>query len=74
MFHYEWDDNNLDTVLTKKEEIENIIFSTDWKEFAKYKLENKDSWINLDFVGQSAWTTKQLNLPEEKFKLVAWQR
>ena len=74
LFHFEWDSNNLDQVLAKKEEIEELIFNMDWQEFANYKLENKDSWINLDFVGQSAWTTKQLDLPEERFKLVAWQR
>tara|TARA_Y100001972_G_C7627971_1_gene315103 strand:- start:344 stop:976 length:633 start_codon:yes stop_codon:yes gene_type:complete len=72
LFHYEWDDNVLDTVLDKKNDIEEIIFKTDWEEFAKYKIEKKDEWYNLDFVGQSAWTTKQLSLPEERFKLVTW--
>jgi hypothetical protein len=72
LFHYEWDSNDLDEVLDKKEEIEKLIFSMDWQEFANYKLENKDSWKDLDFVGQSKWTTKQLNLPKERFKLVTW--
>ena len=73
LFHYEWDDNNLDTVLQKKEEIENIILNTEWQDFADYKLKNKDKWIELDFVGQSKWTTEHLNLPKERFKLVTWR-
>ena len=65
LFHFEWDDNNLDTVLQKKEEIENIILTTDWQDFADYKLKNTDKWIELDFVGQSKWTTEHLNLQED---------
>ena len=34
---------------------------------------NKDKWIELDFVGQSKWTTEHLNLPKERFKLVTWR-
>ena len=73
LFHYEWDSNELDEVLTKKEEIQEILFSMDWQEFANFKLKYKDEWIHLDFVGQSKWTTEQLKLPKEKFKLVTWQ-
>ena len=72
LFHYEWDSNILDEVLEKKLDIENILFSTDWREFAKFKLENKEIWQGLNFVEQSKWTTEQLNLPQERFKLVAW--
>lgn len=73
LFHYEWDSNELDEVLAKKEEIQEIMFSMDWQEFANFKLKYKDEWIHLDFVGQSKWTTEQLKLPKEKFKLVTWQ-
>ena len=73
LFHYEWDSNELDEVLAKKEEIQEIMFSMDWQEFANVKLKYKDEWIHLDFVGQSKWTTEQLKLPKEKFKLVTWQ-
>lgn len=73
LFHYEWDSNDLDEVLAKKEEIEEMLFSMDWQEFANFKLKYKDDWIHLDFVGQSKWTTEQLKLPKEKFKLVTWQ-
>ena len=73
LFHYEWDSNNLDEVLAKKEEIQEIVFSMDWQEFTNFKLKYKDEWIHLDFVGQSKWTTEQLKLPKEKFKLVTWQ-
>ena len=73
LFHYEWDDNNLDNVLEKKLKIENLLSSVDWQEFANYKLKNKHQWIDLDFVGQSKWTTEQLDLPKERFKLVTWR-
>ena len=72
LFHYEWDNFNLDTVLEKQIKIENLLLSTDWQEFAKFKLSKKDEWSHLDFVGQSKWTTEQLDLPEEQFKLVTW--
>jgi len=72
LFHYEWDDFNLDTVLEKQIKIENLLMSTDWQEFANFKLSKKDEWSHLDFVGQSKWTTEQLDLPEEQFKLVTW--
>jgi hypothetical protein len=73
LFHYEWDDHNLDNVLEKKELIQDIIDNNDWNDVAKTKLLRKDEWQHLDFVGQSAWTTKFLNLPEERFKLIPWQ-
>ena len=73
LFHYEWDDNNLDNVLENKLKIENLLSSVDWQEFANYKLKNKHQWIELDFVGQSKWTTEQLDLPKERFKLVTWR-
>lgn len=73
LFHYEWDDNNLDAVLEKKEIIEHIVFKTDWEDFAKYKIEHKDEWIHLLYKEQSAWTTKKLNLPKEKAELHIWR-
>ena len=72
LFHYEWDDNDLNAVLEKKQIIEDLVFSTDWFEFAKYKIEHKDEWIHLLYKEQSAWTTKQLNLPKEKTELHIW--
>ena len=73
LFHYEWDDHNLNTVIEVKEQIENLLVNTDWDHFAKTKIEHKHQWEHLDFVGQSAWTTKYLNLPQERFKLVPWR-
>ena len=70
LFHYEWDDTKLETVLDKKEIIELIIENNDWEDVAKTKLLRKDEWAHLDFTGQSEWTTKFLGLPKERFKLV----
>tara|TARA_B100002019_G_C21269695_1_gene601459 strand:- start:1541 stop:2176 length:636 start_codon:yes stop_codon:yes gene_type:complete len=73
LFHYEWDDTQLETVLDKKEIIELIIDNNDWEDVAKTKLLRKDEWAHLDFTGQSEWTTKFLGLPKERFKLVPWK-
>ena len=73
LFHYEWDSHSLDSVLEKKELIQDIIDNNDWNDVAKTKLSRKGEWQHLDFVGQSAWTTNFLNLPEERFKLIPWQ-
>ena len=73
LFHYEWDDTELDTVLEKKEIIELVIENNDWEDVASTKLLRKDEWQHLDFTGQSAWTTKFLGLPQERFKLVPWK-
>jgi len=73
LFHYEWDDTKLETVLDKKEIIELIIENNDWEDVAKTKLLRKDEWAHLDFTGQSEWTTKFLGLPKERFKLVPWK-
>ena len=72
LFHYEWDSHILDEVLHTKEKIEKIILDIDWNDFAKIKLNKKSQWIGLDFIAQSNWTTKELNLPPENFKLVPW--
>lgn len=72
LFHYEWDSDSLEEVEEKKEVIEKLLYNTDWNNFAKEKIGKKSEWAHLDFVGQSAWTTKYLGLPKERFKLVPW--
>ena len=73
LFHYEWDDHDLNTVLEVKQHIEQLLITTDWEHFAQNKIKHRDEWQHLDFVGQSEWTTQQLNLPAERFKLVPWR-
>ena len=72
LFHFEWDDHNLWTVQETKLHIEELLLNTDWEDFAKIKISRKEEWKNLDFVGQSEWTTKYLGLPKERFKLIPW--
>ena len=72
LFHYEWDSDSIDEVEEKKSAIEELLIKTDWNDFAKQKIAKKSEWAHLDFVGQSEWTTKYLNLPKERFKLVPW--
>ena len=73
LFHFEWDSHDFDEVVTMKEYIEEILLDRDWDFLGKQKLERKYEWHQLDFVGQSEWTTKFLGLPKERFKLVPWQ-
>ena len=51
----------------------NVSENNDWENVASTKLLRKDEWQHLDFTGQSAWTTKFLGLPQERFKLVPWK-
>ena len=53
LFHYEWDDTELDTVLEKKEIIESVVLNNDWEDIAKTKLQKKDEWQHLDFTDQT---------------------
>lgn len=73
LFHFEWDDHHVWTVQEMKYHIEEIVHDTDWDRFAQLKLDRKHEWKDLDFVGQSAWTTKILGLPKERFKLIPWK-
>lgn len=73
VFHYEWDDFNLDSVLTKKHEIEKIVRATDWDDAAKSLLNQRDRWYHLGFFEQSAWKSAFFGLPPERFKTIIWE-
>ena len=73
LFHFEWDDHNIWTVEEMKYHIEEILQENDWDHIGKVKLSKKHEWQDLDFVGQSEWTTNFLGLPKERFKLLPWR-
>lgn len=73
VFHYEWDDFTLSTVEQKKQQLEQIISTTDWDDVAIEMLKRKDQWYDLGFFEQSKWKSDFIGLPPERFKLVMWE-
>ena len=66
-------DNYFENPQEVKQHIEDLLINTDWADFAQTKIRHREQWQHLDFVGQSEWTTRYLNLPAERFKLVPWR-
>jgi hypothetical protein len=52
--------------------VEETILKVDWEFAAKTLISKKDEWINLGFFEQSKYKTDFFNLPEERFKMIAW--
>ena len=73
VFHYEWDDFQVDTVQRKKKEIEQLVLSTNWEEKAQELLARKDEWRNLDFFEQSDWKANFYGITPERFKNIIWE-
>lgn len=73
VFHFEWDDFELDRVLEAKQKIERIVLDTDWEDAASWLLKCKDEWHHLDFFAQSKWKSDFFGVSEEQFKMVAWK-
>tara|TARA_R110000851_G_scaffold117613_2_gene244409 strand:- start:269 stop:904 length:636 start_codon:yes stop_codon:yes gene_type:complete len=73
VFHYEWDDFQVETVQRKKIEIEQLVLSTDWEEKAQELLARKDEWCELDFFEQSDWKANFYGVTPERFKNIIWE-
>lgn len=72
LFHYEWDSFDFSAVLEKKREIEQFVLSANWVELAEQVWKHRESWIHLDFFGQSEWRTNFFKISPEKFKQIIW--
>ena len=72
VLHWEWDSFNYDEIQAVKETIEPVLKSIDWQEAAQNILAKKAQWHDLDFFAQSAWKCHYFGVPEERFKMVAW--
>lgn len=72
LFHYEWDDFNLDNVLDKQYEVEKIILNTDWDDAARTLIRRKDEWHHLDYSGQDKFKSDFYGLSPDRYFLVAW--
>lgn len=73
VLHWEWDSFELIEVETIKKIIEPRLLAIDWNDAAEQILKHKDQWHYLDFFAQSRWKCSYFGIPEERFKMVAWQ-
>lgn len=72
VFHYEWDDFNLEAVVATKTRIEELALSMDWEDAAKRLLDKRDEWGSLPFFEQSDWKCAYFGISPEKFKEIIW--
>jgi hypothetical protein len=73
VLHWEWDSFIYEETECIRKIIEPILLNIDWTDAAQQILEHKEQWYNLDFFAQSRWKCKYFGIPEERFKMVAWQ-
>ena len=73
VLHWEWDSFDYKEICAVKETIEPVLSAIDWQDASRQILLHKDSWHHLDFFAQSAWKCNFFGVPEERFKMVAWQ-
>jgi hypothetical protein len=73
ILHFEYDSYNLEEIKDIKGKVEEIVSGVDWDWAADLILKRKDEWINLEFSAQSEWKTSLFNLPNERFRMNAWE-
>ncbi len=49
-----------------------MLAAIDWQDAGQQILSKKDQWHHLDFFAQSRWKCDYFGVPEERFKMVAW--
>jgi hypothetical protein len=73
LLHFEYDSCNLNEIQEVKGIVEETISKADWEAVAKYLIARKHEWIDLEFFKQSKYKTDFFGLPEERFKINAWE-
>lgn len=73
ILHFEYDSYSLDEINEIKDRVEQAIAVVDWDWAAESILKRKSEWINLEFFEQSEWKTTLFNLPNERFRMNAWE-
>lgn len=73
VLHWEWDSFDYTEIESIRQMIEPRFQSIDWNDAAREILNYKDQWHHLDFFGQSKWKCDYFGIPQERFKMVAWQ-
>ncbi len=72
VLHWEWDSFDYIEIEAVRKIIEPVLAAIDWQDAAQNILAKKDQWHHLDFFAQSRWKCKYFGVPEERFKMVAW--
>ena len=73
VLHWEWDSFDYAEIEAVRKIVEPVIAAIDWQDAGQRILANKDKWYHLGFFDQSRWKCKFFGIPEERFKMVAWQ-
>jgi len=73
LLHFEYDSYSIDEIQEIKGLVEETIAKADFEAAARHFLIRKYEWINLEFFAQSKYKTDFFKLPEERFKVNAWQ-
>jgi hypothetical protein len=73
LLHFEYDSYSISEIQDVKGLVEETIVKVDWEAAARYFLIRKYEWINLEFFAQSKYKTDYFTLPEERFKVNAWE-
>lgn len=72
VLHWEWDSFVYEETQCIKNVVEPVLQAIDWTDAAQKIAAQKESWHHLDFFAQSRWKCKYFGIPEERFKMVAW--
>ena len=72
VLHWEYDGFDYDEVQVRKLQVQAKFATMDWDDAAAEILNHKDQWHHLDFFAQSAWKCRYFGIPNERFKMVAW--
>jgi hypothetical protein len=73
LLHFEYDSYNSHEIQDIKGVVEEIVEKVDWEAAARYFQLRKYEWINLEFFEQSKYKTDYFGLPQERFKMNAWE-
>jgi len=72
VLHWEWDSFIYEETECIRKLVEPVLLNIDWADAAQQILAHKEQWYSLDFFAQSRWKCKYFGIPEERFKMVAW--
>lgn len=73
LLHFEYDSYDLKEIQDVKGIVEEIVVKVDWEAAARYFMIRKHEWVDLEFFEQSKYKTDYFGLPQERFKMNAWE-
>lgn len=73
VLHWEYDGFDYEEVQVRKLQVQAKFATIDWDDAGEQILKHKDQWHHLDFFEQSAWKCDYFGIPNERFKMVAWE-